>query len=139
MDWKTTVRIYLLILVVSLSIAMGFALMGLWMIVPFTGLEMLVLAAVLYLCALRGRDYELIAVDENYINIEKEYRASGGNVQFQRHWARVVLEKPVYRNQSCRLIVCSHGRREEIGRWLNEEEKKHLARELRRAVSFSSC
>lgn len=138
MDWNTTVRIYLLVLGVSLCIACGFALMGLWMIVPFTGLEMVLLAVVLYLCALRGRDYEHIAIDENHINIEKEHRAERGHICFQRHWVRVDLERPAYRNQPSRLMVRSHGRSEEVGRWLNEEERQHLAHELQRAVAFSS-
>lgn len=138
MDWKSTVRIYLLILSVSVLIATGFALMGLWMIVPFTGMEMLLLAGAFYLCALRSRDYELIAVDENYISIEKEHGASGGRIRFQRHWARVDLEQPACRNQPSRLVVRSHGRSEEIGLCLNEEEKRHLARQLQRAIAFPS-
>ena len=138
MAWKTTVRIYLLVLAVSIFIAIGFALMGLWLIIPFTGLEMALLAVGLYLCALRTQNYELIAVDEQHIKIERKHHAPGECVCFQRYWAQIKLVPPIYRNQPSRLLIQSYGRSEEIGSLLNEEEKTSLAQELDRLLTFPS-
>lgn len=62
-------------LAVSMTIATGFALAGAWPIMPFAGLEMLALGLALRMCARKARRYELIAIDEDRIEIR---RAAGG-------------------------------------------------------------
>jgi uncharacterized membrane protein len=134
-SWSDTVLIYIGILAVSVIVAGGFALLGLWMVLPFAGLEMILIAVVLYRCALRARFYEIIAIDDDHIWIERSCNRPGQPVSFQRYWARVQLVPPPRRNEASRLFVSSHGRREEIGTWLNEEEKKELAVDLSRLIN----
>ena len=135
--WSDTVLIYVGILSVSSIVAIGFALLGLWMVLPFAGLEMVLIAVVFYRCALRARDYEVIAIDDDEIKIERQCRRPGESVSFQRYWARIRLVPPLRRNEASRLVVSSHGRSVEIGTWLNESEKKELAGSLSRLINDS--
>ena len=57
-------------------------------------------------------------------------------VSFQRAWVRVKLEDAVVKGHPSRLIIGSHGRNVEIGSCLNEEEKRVLVVQLRRAVQM---
>jgi uncharacterized membrane protein len=53
---------------------------------------------------------------------------------FPRHWARVKIrrpESPLHRSQ---LVIESHGRAHEVGKFLTEEERRQLAAELRRLI-----
>ena len=134
-SWSDTVLIYIGILAVSVIVAGGFALLGLWMVLPFAGLEMMLVAVVLYRCALRARFYEIIAIDNDRIKIERNCNRPGQPISFQRYWARVQLVPPSRRNEASRLLVSSHGKSVEIGTWLNETEKKELADDLSRLIN----
>lgn len=134
-SWSDTVLVYIGIFAVSVVVAGGFALVGAWMILPFAGLEMLLVAVVLYRCALKARFYEIIAVDDDNIKIERNCNRPGEPISFQRYWARVQLVPPPRRNEASRLLVSSHGKSVEIGTWLNETEKQELADDLSRLIN----
>ena len=71
LSWRSLVRFFLGLFVVSMSIAIGLALMGYWLVLPFSGLEMLALAAALYLVARRSHLAEVIRVTEDGVQIER--------------------------------------------------------------------
>jgi uncharacterized membrane protein len=121
---------------VSMTIATLFALLGAWMIFPFAGLEMLVLAAALYYCACRGSEREVVTVGDDMVAVARGRRCPTTNHEFQRAWARVRLEKPVNHWYPSRLMICSHGREVEVGRCLNEEERRQLAADLTTAIRW---
>jgi uncharacterized membrane protein len=55
---------------------------------------------------------------------------------FQRHWARVVLKQSRGDWYPSRLLLHSHGRQVEVGRFLEEQERLHLGLRLQRAFLF---
>lgn len=126
-------------LAVSMTIATGFALAGAWPIMPFAGLEMLALGLALRMCARKARRYELIAIDDDRIEIR---RAAGGpreSFSFQRYWAQVRLMPPVNRSHASRLLIRSHGRSVEVGSWLDEQERRELASGLQKTIGRSGA
>ena len=127
-------RFYLGIVVVSFSIAFAFALKGIWMILPFAGLEMLALWLALYIVARRGTRWQSISVSGDSVDIEDRGINSQGRQSFQRAWARVELKKSDIKGHPSRLLLGSHGRTVELGGCLNETEKQRLAAELRQAL-----
>jgi uncharacterized membrane protein len=50
--------------------------------------------------------------------------------RFHPYWARLVLRPGRWRGAPGRLVVRSHGREVEIGAFLNDEERRDLARRL---------
>jgi uncharacterized membrane protein len=120
------------VFVISLAIGFGFLLMGYWMILPFAGLELTFLAAVLGWFRLTGceRERVIFAGDRLIIAKERGGQSAEADWVFQRAWARVVVSRPARGNQPCRLGIRSHGRTVEVGRFLPERERAQLAREL---------
>lgn len=120
---------FALIFIVSIGIAAAFATFGAWLILPFAGLEMLVLFFAFRHMERHGADYELIEIDGDTVKVEW---CSGGTLltgAFNRHWAQVVSNE-----HGSRLALRSHGRELEIGRYMNDEQRLDLARALKRRL-----
>ena len=120
---------FALIFIVSIGIAAAFAILGAWLILPFAGLEMMVLFFAFRYMERHAADYELIEIDGDTVKIEWASAGSRHSRAFNRHWARVVAEE-----DGSRLALRSHGRELEIGRYMNDEQRLDLARALRRRL-----
>ena len=116
---------------VSLGIATAWGLIaGLWLVLPFAGLEVgaLVLAFVWY--ARRVGDFERISLQDGKLVVEICERSRVERHEFNPQWARLVVAP----GQDARLALRSHGRELEIGRHLDSGERRRLATELQRAM-----
>jgi uncharacterized membrane protein len=123
---------------VTLSVALLFVVQGYWPVLPFAGLEVLVLGWALN-ASLRRREWrERILVSEAQITIESSVRGELTQVVFSRHWARIKLRAPFHALHPSRLLIESHGRSVEVGGFLNEEERRRLALRLKRLVGNTS-
>ena len=121
--------VFVFIFVVSVGIAAAFAIFGAWLILPFAGLEMLVLYLAFRYVERHAADYELIEIDGDQVSIE---RFEGGDTRrdaLSRHWARVVVS-----GNGCRLALRSHGREVEIGRGMSNAQRLELAQALKRRL-----
>ena len=133
LSWRGAIRFFTGMAAVTFGIAMAFAMQGAWLILPFAGLEMLVLGGALYVVARRNADWQAICVSEDLVEVVRH----GGSCEqqsFQRAWATVVHEPSRINGYPSRLLICSHGRSLEIGSCLGEAEKSYLARELGQAI-----
>ncbi len=137
-QWRDVVRFYAGIAVVSVGIAAGFAFKGAWLVLPFTGLEMLVLGAAFYVVSRRSADWQEVAIEGDSVLVtNSSAQRQGSALSFQRAWVRVELEDAMVKGHPSRLIMGSHGRHVEIGSCLNEKEKQALVVQLRRAVQLN--
>ena len=132
--WSEVVRFYLGVVTVSFAIATVCALQGAWLVLPFAGLEMVVLGAALYTVARRAQRWQVVSVHRDYIEIKELGSAHGSREVFHRAWARVHLEPAAIQGHPSRLTIGSHGRRVEIGGCLTEDDKEYLAYQLGLAV-----
>ncbi len=135
LSWRGTVVFFWSIFVVCMGIALSFAFAGLWMVLPFAGLELLALGVCLYLTCLRSSRCEVISVDRDTVKIESGRRRAERCNEFGRGWVQVRLQTSPYRWYPSRLILGSHGREVEVGAFLSETERTDLARELGRVIS----
>jgi uncharacterized membrane protein len=119
---------------VSFGVASLFALQGFWPVLPFAGLEMLLLAWALKASFDRRREAQTITISEGDVSIEWRTGRGHSQVVFSRHWARVKLRRPASRLHPSRLMIESQGRALEIGRFLTEEERHGLAIRLQRLI-----
>lgn len=134
MSWHGLITVYCVIVFFSMTIALAFYCVGLTLILPFSGLELLALGIALYITAWRGGNREVIIINEHKIIVETGRSAPEQRQEFQRLWARVILERSWNHWYPSRLLIRSHGRQTEIGRFLNEQERQGLAIELQRAL-----
>ena len=118
------------ILAVSLGIALAFTwVFGAWLILPFAGLEMLVLYLAFRYVDRHAADYERVAIEGDRLNVDVLDGGRMSRFEFNRYWAQVVCAA-----DGRRLALRSHGRELEIGRHLNEEQRLTVARQLRREL-----
>ncbi|HXR90239.1 MAG TPA: DUF2244 domain-containing protein, partial [Steroidobacteraceae bacterium] len=79
---------------VSFSIGGLLAARGFWPVLPFCGLEMVLLGWALY-ASLQRRFYrQTITVTDSDVSVESRDRACCVQVVFPRHWAQVKLRRP---------------------------------------------
>ncbi|MBS0398054.1 MAG: DUF2244 domain-containing protein [Proteobacteria bacterium] len=118
----------------SLAFALFFSLHGLWLVLPFWGLEMLVLGIALHLSLRRRHIRQELVLTDAQIWVTTTSTAGEEKQQFSRHWASVRLRSPRTNLHPSRLTIESHGRALEIGQFLTEDERRSLAGRLQGLV-----
>ena len=116
------------------GIAAFLALKGFWPILPFAGLEMLLLGWALKVSLERRFHRQIIVVTDSDVSIESCDRRRHAHIVFPRHWAQVKLRRSAAQLHPSRLTIESHGRQCELGSFLTEEERRGLARRLQRLI-----
>lgn len=121
--------VFAFVFAVSIGIATAFALLGAWLILPFAGLEMLVLYLAFRAIGRHAGDYERIAIRHDRICVESCETGKLCNEEVSRYWARVVASR-----DGRYLALRSHGREFSIGRHRSDEQRLELASTLSRAL-----
>jgi len=119
---------------VSLSVAALFAVRGYWPILPFAGLEMLLLGWALRAGLTRRHHRQSVVITEDTVEIDSHLPDRIEQVVFSRHWAHVKLRRAASPWHPSRLTIESQGRACEVGMFLTEEERRGLAGRLQRLV-----
>ena len=112
------------------GMAIGFAVLGYWLVLPFAGLEIGLLAWALATLRRRERDYETLTIEGDAVMLEWRTGGRGGRREMNRQWVRVACECSAP-GRSCRVRLCSHGRETEVGLYLSDEARLQLAAILR--------
>jgi len=105
--------------------------LGFWPVLPFAGAEIALLGWALKSNMARRHEHEVIEISETEIVIEHRLpNTPPRRVVFPRHWAQVKIRRPKSPLHRGQLVIESHGRGHEVGKFLSEEERRHLAAEL---------
>jgi uncharacterized membrane protein len=118
----------------TFAVAGFFAIQGFWPVLPFAGLEVGLLAWAVKVTMRRARCREHITIDERSITIEATGPDAPAPSVFPRHWAKVKLHGPHAALHPSRLVIESHGRAREVGRFLTEDQRRELAARLKQLV-----
>jgi len=118
-------RVFFFVFAVSIGIASAFAIFGAWLILPFAGLEMLVLYLAFREIGRHAGDYERIAIGRDRVRVESCETGQLSRDELSRYWARVVASR-----DGRYLALRSHGRELAIGRHRSDEQRLELARAL---------
>jgi uncharacterized membrane protein len=121
------------IVLVSFGIASLWALNGAWYVLPFAGIEMMVLGAALVVFERHVGDREAITIDGDRVVVERTRMGRTARHEFSRYWAQVVLTPASGRGHGG-LAMRSHGRQVEIGEFLTDDQRAAVADELRRRL-----
>lgn len=113
-----------------LAVAGYFAAIGAWLVVPFAGIELLILAAGFYASAVAGHRRELIEVSPAELRVLRGGRRIDEIARLPRGSARVRLQRDPRGWYPSRLELIAPGRRVEIARVLTEPERERLHTEL---------
>jgi len=124
--------------ILCLSIGIAFAVKGMWLILPFAGLEVALVAMAFWTVTQSAKDYDLVCVDHPHVTLYQCRMGTETSYQFQRSWVRVQLKRGERAWHSPRLLLGSHGKNIEIGRALTADRRRALAQEIRRVLSAGS-
>lgn len=127
-------QIFWSLAVLCLGVAAAFSALGYWLILPFAGLEIGLLAWAFERVRAHAADYESLVISGDTVRLEWRGEHGAGSREFNRHWARVELECRVP-GRACKVWLCSHGRGSEVGQFLGDEERIALARTLKRRMA----
>jgi len=119
------------IFIASVGVAVAFAVLGAWPILPFAGLEMMVLYLAFRYVDRHAADYERIAVEGDMVRVDAFEGGRTRHHEFNRYWARLVVV-----GAGDRLALRSHGRELEIGRFVSSERRIEIAHELGRRMQI---
>ena len=116
--------------VLCFGIAAVFAALGYWLMLPFAGLEIGLLAWAFETLREHDGDYESITFAGDKLILEW----CVGNVtrrrELNRHWAHIACECG-QGNYNCRLSFRSHGMATEFGQYLSDQNRQELAARIR--------
>jgi uncharacterized membrane protein len=125
MSPKGLAGVFALLAVLVLAIGAGFAAAGAWLVLPFAGLEVLLLGTAYLLYARHAADYERIELDAGRLTVEV---ADGARTErYELEDAGIVLEDG-------RVVVRDAKEEREIGRYLGAEARAELAAELKKRL-----
>jgi uncharacterized membrane protein len=108
--------------------------LGFWPVLPFAGLEMLLLGAALRISLARRNHRQTIVISESDVAVQSKIGKIDSEVVFPRHWAQVKLRRSTSRLHPSRLVIESHGRQCAVGDFLTEEERRGLYGKLNELI-----
>ena len=125
MSPKALAGVFAALAVVVLAIGVGFAVAGAWLVLPFAGLEVLLLGAAFVLYGRHAADYERIELESGRLGVEIRIEVAEANrvTRYQLRDVRVSIEEG-------RVVVRGAKEELEIGRHLDAEARAGLAAEL---------
>lgn len=126
--------LFALVSALPLAIGVGFAMVGVWMVLPFALVEILFLGLLTWWFYRHIDDCELIVIEDERVRVRKRLGAREWRQDFPRYWARVRLEAARSPRYPSRLCIGSHGRYVDIAADINEHDRLNVAAQLRRAL-----
>ena len=112
-------------------LAIAFAAIGAWPVVPYSVLEIAGLGGAFYWVGRHANDWERLTVVGDRVLVERESCGRRECHEFNRCWLRVEME-PAGFGRSPRLTLHSAGKSCQFGGDLAVAERAGVARELRR-------
>lgn len=126
-------------LVLIIAIAWGgvgttFALLGAWPVLPFIGVELLLLYIAMRWNLKTGNEQEAINLTPSALTVSRvDHWGKQTNTSFPPHWLQINIEPTV--SDDNRLELRTHGRSLIIAQFLQPSERVELAYALRRELS----
>jgi len=117
-----------------LLIACAAAAIGAWLVMPFAGLEIALLALAFHVVGVHDADFERLEIGESEVRIESRDAECVMRFVGHRPWARVVFRE---RGARCTLGLAYAGRMVPLGRLLSDEGRRRLAGQLRGRIPVS--
>jgi uncharacterized membrane protein len=119
---------------IALAVGLFFTLQGMWLVLPFSGLEMLLLGIGLYVTSRKANRREVITLDPENTRIEKGVQRVDQCWEFKTSWVRVIDERKGGRGDSRTLAIGMSGESVEVGCFLANSEKDALAFQLKDCI-----
>lgn len=132
--WRFNMMVVASLAFIATLISTFFLLQGLWLIAPFSGLEVLALLGCLYLCARANIQTEVIKFSPDKVIIEQGRTFAEKSWEYHRSWAKILVRKHRRAGHPDQVVIRSHGKEVELGSFLNGDDRKTLVKKLRKII-----
>ena len=122
---------YFSLFAVSFAIAGGFWLMGLWIVIPFAGLEMLLVAIAFLYYARHATDFDKIELKPGALVIERVRAGKQERFELNPAWTRVEFEA----QHKSPLILKCRSMELRLDRFIEDRLKPALVRDMKLAIA----
>ena len=120
---------------VSFAFGLGFAAAGLWMVLPFVGLELIAVGAAFFCYGRHAADFERIAIEPHVLSVEHVEATHKRRWEFDPRVSHVQVETRGRRwGQRVRVFLLAPATRLELGRYLLDQRRLVLGREVNGAL-----
>jgi len=136
LTWRLNLVLLLLIAAVSISIALSFLIAGAWVILPFSLVELVLLALCIHYVAKQCARQEVITSSEFEVLVEMGIRKPTKKACYQRIWSKFFVRPGKSVQDPEKVVIRSHGDELEIGEFLNKDDKADLVRILKKTVAI---
>ncbi len=133
-SWRDNQLVLLALSIPSLGLAVGFALLGAWPIVPLAGLELLALGSALYYVNWKLQYRHVITLSEDSVSIAKGFYAPVQSWTFPREGINLAIVPERHPWEGPELSLNRTGEYVSVGDFLNREDSLKLAALLRREI-----
>jgi len=137
LSWRATKYLVLFFACCFGAVGVFFASIGAWLVLPFAGLELVVLAGGFYFSALAGHAREVIEIQGPVLRVMRGRRRLDEVASFPANWTQVLLRRDPRGWYPSRLLLRCHARRLEIAAMIVEAEREELATALERSLGFA--
>jgi uncharacterized membrane protein len=127
MSPRALLTFFLVTCALSMAIAAAWASVGVWWVFPFAGLEISALGLAFIAHGRRVGDFERIHLDDERLLVEVCEKTRVSRYEFAPAWVRVETLKVGFRSE---VVVRCRDRQVTVGRYLSEEGRIKLARDL---------
>ena len=134
LSWKAFTYFILFMMLLSFGIATAFSIMGYWVFLPFTALEMSVLSYCLWLCLRRTSMQEVLSFSGEKIRLEAGIKTPTEIVTWQRYFTKIHVERAIHPWYRKTVSLVHRGESREIGNFLTQEEQEKLIETLNHLV-----
>ena len=138
MSWRANMLLAASLGAVSAIFGGGIAVFGFWLVLPFAGLEFIL---VLYCLSVAYRKLgftEVISLQDDAVIVESGYQRPDKRVELPRQWVRIEFDNPSSLFEVGTLVIRAGGRKLEVGHLLNKEEKRQLHTELQSGLGMDA-
>ena len=136
LTWNEAKIIVGVVCSVILLISVYFASKGAWLVLPFSGAEIIMVISGFYLGFKNLQHRELIQIEENEIRIFQGLDKLMQVASFNPFWAKIKHSRDSNGWYQDRLYLHSHGKYVEVARGLTNEEKRKLSEKLQNILKY---
>lgn len=133
LNWNQSKWLFLFLASCIGLVALYFLSLGAWLILPFAGLEILIVGAAIYCQSCCAHSKEIIHIDATHVRVS-DNRNHRADKCFHKAWLKIIQHRDPEGWYPSRLLIGSHGEYIEVGKNLLEEEREILANNIRNAI-----
>lgn len=129
MPWRVIKTIYLFFFIFILIISSILFHFGLYLAIPFYGIEIFLLGYALYFTCLKSTFYQIIRISSRLIEVKTIQGKKIIKEEFNRDWSKFRLVT-TYFNRPSYIVISAQGKNTRVGDFLCESERLELFKKI---------